>query len=172
MGNFFLSHTCFVIPLDNNPKMYICLGIALVQLVVVEIMSATIIYFSFRSLIKRKCFMSSRVYNMHMQFILSIGAQFAVPIITINTPFLLYCVFLISQSEAGVAFSPYMFIGVTTHSFFNTLIMITMTAPYKDTIKSWLRIKKVPTTPTGNTAPPTRSLTLANLDKRTTAFPT
>ena len=166
-----MSHTCFVIPLDDNPKMYTCLGIALVQLVVVEIMSTMIIYFSFRSLIKRKCFMSSRVYTMHMQFIWSIGAQFAVPIITINTPFLLYCVFLISQSEAGVTFSPYMFMGVTTHSFFNTLIMISMTAPYRDTIKSWLRIKKNPNPPIANTAPATRSLTLANLDKRTTTTP-
>ncbi|KAE9556239.1 hypothetical protein FO519_000578 [Halicephalobus sp. NKZ332] len=164
MEKFFMSHTCFVIPLDDNPKMYICLGVALIQLVVVEIMSAMIIYLSFKSLIKRKCFMSAKVYNMHMQFIWSIGAQFAVPIITINTPFLLYCIFLISQSPAGVDFSPYLFIGVTTHSFFNTLIMISMTAPYRDTVISWIRIRRVGKVPV---VPPI-SVTLVNLDKRAT----
>lgn len=165
MTKFFFDHTCFVIPLDNNPKLYLCLIIALIQLVVIEIISTFIIYFSYKSLINRKSIMSSKVYVMHMQFIWSLGVQFAVPIITINTPFLLYVMFLIMQAEAGVNFSQYMFMGITTHSFFNTLIMVFMTVPYRKVVFSWLRIKEkkkiqLPIV--------TVSQTLANLEKRTT----
>lgn len=69
-----------------------------------------------------------------MQFILSLTVQSAVPFVVINIPFLLYGIFLITQSSAGVQFAQLMFVFATSHSYFNTIIMVSLTKPYRQAI--------------------------------------
>ncbi|KAH7726523.1 Protein SRI-1 [Aphelenchoides avenae] len=131
---YLIGQSCCAAAFDASPFSMAFMVVCAIQFALCLPIPSVILYMCHKVLKNSESQLTEKTKRMHRELLFSLIFQLLVPFSTLIVPFLICSIFILFEVNHVQPIFKTLFLSGTTHSFFNTVMMLALVAPYRHCI--------------------------------------